>query len=44
MSAKDQQIKFLQYRVKALEKELTRHKEEIKSVITSVITDIKNIK
>jgi len=40
MSAKDEQIKFLQYRVKALEKELTKHKEEIKSIIK----DIKNIK
>ena len=39
MSAKDEQIKFLQYRVKALEKELARHKNEIKSIIT----DIKNI-
>lgn len=29
MSAKDHQIKFLQYRVEALEKEVKKQKEEI---------------
>jgi len=40
MSAKDEQIKFLQYRVEALEKELEK---KSKHRIVNLLNDIKNL-